>query len=76
MEDIENSLERIGYRRVGHEPECWHVSQIGASTATPRVRAVSRRSDPSRSPVLRFWLHRLSDARPLNHYRICRLSRN
>jgi hypothetical protein len=65
MEDLENRLAGIGYRRVGREPECWRVAQIGSIS-----RAPARPRDPAHSRSLRFWLDRLVDREPPTHYRV------
>ena len=70
MEDLGNRLAGIGYRRVGREPECWRVTQIGLATRSP-----ARPGDPARSRSLRFWLDRLVDRERPTHYRVCRATR-
>ena len=56
MEDLENRLSAIGYRRIPQGSECWKVSRAGATTSTPRIRPAPQ----PRDPVLRFWLRRLA----------------
>lgn len=74
MEDLESCLAGLGFRRARSETECWRVTQIDASDPAPRRRSASRRRDPARSRVLRFWLDRLSELdRPAPFYRISRV---
>jgi len=72
MEDLEDRLAEIGYRRTGLEPQRWRVSQIDAATAPPRAGSVCQSEDPVSSPVLRFWLDRLVDRQRPTPYRIGR----
>jgi hypothetical protein len=71
MEDLENRLAGMGYRRVGREPECWRVAQIGPASCSP-----ARPGDPARSRSLRFWRDRLVDRERPTRYRVCPATRD
>lgn len=67
MNDVEDRLAAIGFRRLRHEPECWRVTRIG----TPAPSAPSRpRREPANSRALPRWLDRLTDRQRPSPYRI------
>jgi hypothetical protein len=60
MEDLENRLTGMGYRRVRPDAGCWQVSRLEATPARP-VCSPSRPQNAARNRMLRFWLDRLGD---------------
>ena len=71
MEDLQDRLAAIGYRRASGGAGHWHVAQADAS---PLRRTISRRRVAvDFSPALRFWVWRLrADDRP-SPYRVQRI---
>ena len=73
MENLEDHLARLGYRREAHDQECWQVSQ---ADAPERKRSRRRRSTPQltgRGRNLYMWILQPSLGRT-EPYRVTRLT--
>jgi hypothetical protein len=61
MEDLENCLTGMGYRRVRSDAECWQVSRFDAAMLVGHAPSPSRQRVSASNQMLRFWLDRLGD---------------